>query len=565
MPKFNFEISLSILNHLWRNLYRNFITVIWEAISNSWDADAKNIHIYVEENSLIILDDWTWMSEQEFQERFLNIWYSKRDELWDISKWKRPFIWRKGIWKLALLSCAERIHIATKKRWEKIVWWIIDNSELDEKIQKNLKTEQYPLGTLDETIFSKHPIASKIDHWTLIHFEELNDWIKSNLEVIRKLIVLNFRFSLIDPSFNIFVNNEPISLADIKDLSESTEFLWNINNFNDSDFFDTLANKLEEATLEIKWKNIFWFIASVEFPKFLNIYWTGEKTWVDLFVNWRLRENNILKNMSWFSTRHIASYLYWQIHLNDLDDKEDRFTSSREWVKPGDEKYGEYLETIEKVILNHISKEWDKWRKKHKKTWDIDNWDMPKFQALMHQSKDSREKDFEEKLDDIKIDDEIKDSLKEKMRHQSSNNTAVYQDLFILENLFREFIKIKWLSIEDIKKEAESNTEIKWCLESLELTQNRREAQEEVHELWWKIVKENHFLNFADFEYLWILVDFIRNAKHTRHKPQTMLWETKTITPVRNPIMHTNEISDDVIEWGKIHKLIDFVDKLADE
>ena len=48
MGEFNFNISLSILNHLGRNLYRNFITVIGEAISNSWDADANNVHIYID-------------------------------------------------------------------------------------------------------------------------------------------------------------------------------------------------------------------------------------------------------------------------------------------------------------------------------------------------------------------------------------------------------------------------------------------------------------------------------------------------------------------------------------
>ena len=41
--QFNFNISLSVLNHLGRNLYRNVITVIGEAISNSWDADATNV------------------------------------------------------------------------------------------------------------------------------------------------------------------------------------------------------------------------------------------------------------------------------------------------------------------------------------------------------------------------------------------------------------------------------------------------------------------------------------------------------------------------------------------
>ena len=44
--KFKFNISLSVLNHLGRSLYRNFTTVIGEAISNSWDADAENVWIY---------------------------------------------------------------------------------------------------------------------------------------------------------------------------------------------------------------------------------------------------------------------------------------------------------------------------------------------------------------------------------------------------------------------------------------------------------------------------------------------------------------------------------------
>ena len=39
--QFTFEISLSVLNHLGRNLYRSFMTVVGEALSNSWDADLK--------------------------------------------------------------------------------------------------------------------------------------------------------------------------------------------------------------------------------------------------------------------------------------------------------------------------------------------------------------------------------------------------------------------------------------------------------------------------------------------------------------------------------------------
>lgn len=66
---YTFNISLSILNHLGRNLYRSFITVLGEAISNSWDADAKNVHIVIDKakNTLIIKDDGRGMNSDDFQ------------------------------------------------------------------------------------------------------------------------------------------------------------------------------------------------------------------------------------------------------------------------------------------------------------------------------------------------------------------------------------------------------------------------------------------------------------------------------------------------------------------
>ena len=103
--KFTFEISLSVLNHLGRNLYRSFTTVLGEAISNSWDADATNVYIYIdrEKNSFYIKDDGLGMTETEFQNKFLRIGYSKRKDGKVSPIKKRPFIGRKGIGKLALL------------------------------------------------------------------------------------------------------------------------------------------------------------------------------------------------------------------------------------------------------------------------------------------------------------------------------------------------------------------------------------------------------------------------------------------------------------------------------
>ena len=77
---FTFEISLSVLNHLGRHLYRSFATVLGEAISNSWDADAKNVWITFDQHneSFTIKDDGTGMDADDFQKKFLKIGYTKR-------------------------------------------------------------------------------------------------------------------------------------------------------------------------------------------------------------------------------------------------------------------------------------------------------------------------------------------------------------------------------------------------------------------------------------------------------------------------------------------------------
>ena len=144
---FHFDISLSVLNHLGRNLYRNFITVIGEAISNSWDADASNVWITIDkENSTFsIKDDGAGMNADDFRNKFLKIGYSKRKNGITRSAQQRPFIGAKGIGKLALLSCANRISIFTKTASTNYVGGTIDNGGLDQAIQDDLVPGQYSL------------------------------------------------------------------------------------------------------------------------------------------------------------------------------------------------------------------------------------------------------------------------------------------------------------------------------------------------------------------------------------------------------------------------------------
>ena len=101
-----------------------------------------------------------------------------------------------------------------------------------------------------------------------------------------------------------------------------------INNLKDP-YIGTLS-KLKNEPINIdNALKITGFIATVEKPKNLKIAGTEEKVSIDLFVNGRLRERDILRHLPDFSTRYISSYLYGQIHFNELDgDQIDRFGTS---------------------------------------------------------------------------------------------------------------------------------------------------------------------------------------------------------------------------------------------
>ena len=356
---FTFEISLSVLNHLGRNLYRSFATVLGEAISNSWDADAENVWIYFnkDENFFMIKDDGYGMTSDDFQQKFLKIGYTKRKDGETASTRGRPYIGRKGIGKLALLSCADKITVISKIQDGDYVGGLIDNSGLDKAITEDLSPSDYPLENMDLSIFGD--TIEGHEKGTLIFFEGLKGGIKNTSEYLRKIIALYFRFSLVLSSnsnesdefvdtFNIFLNDQLITLDDLNDLAQNTEFLWNLNELDDPYIKKQLKNLLEpEKAIKIE-GDVKGFIASVKKPSHLKVFSTDERIGIDLFVNGRMRERNILKHVS--VSRIAESYLYGQIHYNDLDDEKDRFTSSREGIVADDSKYNNLLDNLRKFF-----------------------------------------------------------------------------------------------------------------------------------------------------------------------------------------------------------------------
>lgn len=479
---FHFNISLTVLNSLGRDLYRSVNTILGEAISNSWDADAHNVYVYIDRdaNNLVIKDDGIGMDANDFQNKFLKIGYSKRKNGNNSSPKGRPYIGRKGIGKLALLSCSEKIHIISKKINTEYIGAIIDNTQIDKDINQDLDTQEHILDSASTDTFGN--VINNHTQGTIIKFENLNAGIRNQIGFFRKVIALYYRFSLIDNDFNIYLNDELISSDELNDLVDDTQIFWMINDLRTDPLVVKLMNKDSKEinigsdfNIEIPVKG---FIASVKKPSDMKMRGAiGEKLTIDLFVNGRMREKDILRHVS--INRIYESYLYGQIHFDDLDDEKDRFTSSREGIKADDEKFLTLLNELKINILPKMADEWDKIRLGLREEGDPENPrktpKQRKAQSLYNEvAKDYTNNDnsftenettensssnensdqSSDSLENINPDNDdttiTTDCIKEWVEELSDDavfNVESYTECFVSENLIRKYINEKTISL----------------------------------------------------------------------------------------------------------------------
>lgn len=523
---FTFNISLSVLNHLGRNLYRSFVTVLGEAISNSWDADAKNVWITIDqENSFFVIkDDGEGMSNDDFQNKFLKIGYSKRKDGNQLSTLNRPYIGRKGIGKLALLSCANKITVISKKDGGEYVGGCIDNSGLDDAITDDLSVNEYKLGGWDTRDFDEY--LGNHGHGTVIRFDGINGGIKNTLSYIKKIVALYFKFSLIDEQFNIFIDGEKITHRHTGSIGEKTEFLWRINDYKDPFIEECLTSLKEDSNIQSN-LNIKGFIASVVKPKDLKIRNTDEKLTLDLFVNGRLREKDILKNIP--TNRIVESYLYGQIHFDELDDNDDDpFTSSREGVKSENSEFQSFLSEIKVNILPVVMATWDVFRRSQDEDGDSDNED-----EIDKKSRKSEEL-FNVLSSEFSLDgdDENKDQIEGWVRELKDDARfcfSSYAECFISENLLRRYI---------VESRIDTNPALQ-KVNSFRSRENRAKASGNISI---EIRKNNDDLSYLGMTHLAELSD--RGKNNDKIKDNSLLRDSYAYKPLRDALMHTALLSE---------------------
>ena len=529
VQKFKFEISLSVLNHLGRNLYRNFITVLGEAISNAWDADAKNVWIAIDRESRVfsIKDDGIGMSDRDFQDKFLKIGYSKRASGKTHTSKNRPFIGAKGIGKLALLSCAKRVSVFTRKKGLDYVGGVIDNAGLDRAITKDLTPEKYPLEALNFELIA--PLRVKHGHGTIIVFEDTKEQIRNSVAHIRKMLAMSFRFALIDKTFSIYVNGEKVTVKDLQDLLDSTEFVWQINGYSD-DFVAGLKSLKRKAFTLTTALDIQGFIGSVVKPRNLKIDGTDERATLDLFVNGRLREKDIIKHIP--TQRIVESYLYGQIHFNAMDSAgKDPFTSSREGIVEDDESFQALLAYLKQEALPYVFDMWDKQRLERGQEGDEDN---PRKTKKARKARDLFSVTREEYSgpEGGASKDRV-DQWIDGLREDAEFNLSSYADCFLAENLVRKYIQSKGLTLKPgVKKEADE-----W--------RTREAGKKGKANLSFDIRKSEDDLGYLGMDALAVTAEGAKDGAGM----QSLCVDAIAYAPVRNVVGHTGLLTQN----GKDH------------
>lgn len=190
------------------------------------------------------------------------------------------------------------------------------------------------------------------------------------------------------------------------------------------------------------------FIASVVKPRDLKILTADEKVGVDLFVNGRLRERDILKHIP--TARVVESYLYGQIHFDKLDDEEDRFATAREGIVSEDPKFKELLEILKNDLIGTILVDWDKWRRIHRHDGDPENESISKKMRRSEELFNEISKEYiisEDPKSRSKVDGWVNS-----LHGDAAFNFTSYADCFISENLVRMFIRDNNISLDKSRK-----------------------------------------------------------------------------------------------------------------
>jgi Histidine kinase-, DNA gyrase B-, and HSP90-like ATPase len=209
-PQLTFEDGF--LEHHAGNIITDPHYALVELVANCWDAGANRVDIqWLKDGSsyLSVEDNGTGMTYEEFTQRWARLNYNRLKSQGlnvefppDSLQRTRVAFGRNGIGRHAMFCFADKYFVETKK-----------NGQFHRiKIEKNSQDSNSPFNlNLEET-------GSAEGHGTRIYAEATKNAFELSSTQVSELIGSRF---VADPEFNVYVDNNHISLKDIEHLCET--------------------------------------------------------------------------------------------------------------------------------------------------------------------------------------------------------------------------------------------------------------------------------------------------------------------------------------------------------
>ncbi len=354
MPKpnhFEMRVDLNVLNHLGIKLYSSIPAVISEAVANAWDADATQVEIVIEEDTITIQDDGHGMTVEDINSKFLTVGYQRRRSGCALTPKGRKVFGRKGIGKLSLFSIADTIEVHSKKG-QRVAALTLCLPGIQDTIDAGGET--YEPIPIEKPSFEGHS-------GTKIVISDIRKRTSHAPGPLRRRIAR--RFSEIGKKkadFSVSVNGVKISSED-RQYFKKVEFLWAYGDVGAEIKKITNAKQSFDRTASFSG-----WIGTVKSAGDLVSEDEDNLNDIQIMVRGRVAQE---KTLQFFGEDGIyASYIVGEIHADwlDDDDAEDIATTSRQSLIEDDERVQALRDEI-KTELKHIQNKWTQLRNKEGK------------------------------------------------------------------------------------------------------------------------------------------------------------------------------------------------------
>lgn len=269
----------------------NLHDALAELVDNSIDAmanDKVKIEITIDNDEIIIIDNWIWM-DKDWLKKALTLWYSEK-------RWQ---LWKYWMWlKTSCFTMWHVFEITTKKAWEDYEYRVTFNSkELEKRWEWKLECESNR--------------KNKDLHYTHI--------VITDLKIKNPLTKLDEVKEELKIRFTNFLSNDKKKIQIIINDQELEEVEFDV--LKDPDIY----TKINEDT---NYWTITWWVSLM--PKWKNSW---SKYWIHCYWNGRLIKKY---NKIWFPSHSNYSHLFWIINLDFVDvqnNKKDFITDSPEYLE----------------------------------------------------------------------------------------------------------------------------------------------------------------------------------------------------------------------------------------